>query len=199
MRALFLSFLFLIGCSVAAQSPVKPMEAPMMIRFDTAEAVMPWRAVNDGVMGGLSSGGPRFDAGAQALVFSGTINTNGGGFSSIRYPMTPGALSEADGMRLRVKSDGRAYRLTFRTSQRWRGRSVSWQIPIPRTEAGEWADVTAPFDQAQASIFGRRVRAGTFNPTDVREMGIILADGRDGPFRLDVAEISAATAPKNTP
>lgn len=171
-------------------------EPGMMMTFNSPQAVAPWRAVNDGVMGGLSSGGPDFDAqagDAGALVFAGTINTNGGGFSSIRYPMTPGTLSGAEGMRLRVKSDGRAYRLTFRTSQRWRGRSVSWQIPIPRTEPGTWTEVIAPFDQAEASIFGRRVNAGTFNPTDVREMGIILADGKDGPFRLEVAGVDKAS------
>ena len=161
----------------------------MQMSFDTPDAVRPWRAVNDGVMGGLSSGGPDFTG--EALLFSGTINTNGGGFSSIRHPMTPGDLRGADGLVLRVRGDGRPYRLTFRTSQSWRGRSVSWQVPIPVMEPGEWAEVYAPFEQAEASIFGRPVNAGTFDPVDVREMGIILADGRDGPFRLEVAGVKA--------
>ena len=161
-----------------------------MMDFDTPQSVAQWRAVNDGVMGGRSSGGPSHAG--EALVFSGTINTDGGGFSSIRHPMNPGALAGADGMRLTLRGDGRPYRLTFRTSQSWRGRNVSWQIPIPATPAGEWAEVVAPFSQAEASVFGRRVTAGTFDPLDVREMGIILADGRDGDFRLDVAEMALA-------
>ena len=191
MRYLLPTVVFLAACSASA-TPRTGDPAAMQMSFDTAEAVQPWRAVNDGVMGGLSSGGPDFDAragGSGALVFSGTLNTNGGGFSSIRHPMTPGDLRGADGLRLRVRSDGRAYRLTFRTSQAWRGRSVSWQVPIPQTAPGEWTDVTARFKDAEASIFGRPVDAGSFDPVDVREMGLILADGRDGPFRLEVAAV----------
>ena len=162
----------------------------MPMTFDTPASIAPWRAVNDGVMGGRSSGGPAFADGA--LVFAGTINTNGGGFSSVRRSMVPGALSGADGIRMRVKSDGRDYRLTFRTSRIWRGRNVSWQIPVPTTPDGEWAEVKVPFAQAEASVFGRPVRAGEFDPLDVREMGIIIADGVDGDFRLGVAEMGLA-------
>lgn len=193
-HALALAALLLAACSAGATAQPGPAteNTAMQMRFDSPAAVQPWRAVNDGVMGGRSSGGPDFNG--DALVFSGAINTNGGGFSSIRHPLTPGDLRGADGIALRVKSDGRPYRLTFRTSQSWRGRNVSWQIPIPQTEPGEWADVFAPFADAEASVFGRSVNAGTFDPVDAREVGIILADGQDGPFRLEVAQMEAVEA-----
>lgn len=41
-----------------------------------------WVVVNDGVMGGRSDG--RVDADNGHLVFSGTLNTHGGGFASTR-------------------------------------------------------------------------------------------------------------------
>lgn len=154
------------------------------------ETARQWRAVNDGVMGGLSSGGPSMGDGH--MVFSGTINTNGGGFSSIRTRVEPGALSGADGVRLTIRSDGRDYKLTFRTSERWRGRSVSYQAPIPNPPSGQWGEVFVPFADLDTSVFGRRVRAGAFEPGDVREMGIILADGRDGPFRLEIERLECA-------
>ena len=167
----------------------------MRMSFDTPASVQGWRAVNDGVMGGRSSGGPSF--GGDALVFSGTIDTDGGGFSSIRHRLTPGQLAGADGLRLTLRGDGRPYRLTLRTSRSWRGRNVSWQIPIPATPAGEWAEVVAPFADARASVFGRSVDAGAFDPLDAREVGIILADGRDGPFRLEVADMAAVSMSAN--
>ena len=196
----------LAACSVssAVEAQVEPERAAtqqepapelsMTLDFNTPESVAPWRAVNDGVMGGRSSGGPSFAPDAEqggALVFAGTINTNGGGFSSIRAPLTPGQFANADGIRLKVLSDGRAYKLAFRTSQSWRGRSVSWQIPIEGGTPGQWSDVFAPFADAEASVYGRSVNAGTFDPHDVREIGIIIADGVDGDFRLDVAEMGA--------
>lgn len=163
----------------------------MKIDFSNPDTIAPWQIVNDGVMGGLSQG-TRF-AEDDHMVFRGVINTNGGGFSSLRRRMAQDALSETVGLRLRVRSDGRDYKLTFRTSERWRGRSVSYQASIPTTTAEEWTEVTVPFSGMRTSIFGRTVRAAPFDPSDVREMGIILADGIDGPFKLDVKSISCIT------
>jgi hypothetical protein len=83
--------------------------------------------------------------------------------------------------------------MTFRTSERWRGRSVSYQASIPNTTPGEWADVRVPFADMQTSVFGRTVRAAPFDPSDVREIGIILADGIDGPFHLDIQSLSCVS------
>lgn len=160
---------------------------PIMMNFPDPDSVSRWRIVNDGVMGGLSQG-TRFHENAH-MVFRGNINTNGGGFSSLRTSMTPGDLAGVDGLQLKLRSDGRDYKMTFRTSERWRGRSVSYQATIPATPAEEWANATVTFDAMRTSVFGRTVRAAPFDPSDVREMGIILADGVDGPFQLEVASI----------
>ena len=160
----------------------------MQMNFDVGQMETDWRAVNDGVMGGRSSGGPSFDDGR--MVFEGVINTNGGGFSSVRAPVQRGALSAANGFKFRVKSDGRAYKLTMRTDARKGWREVSFQAGIPKTPIGEWAEVMVPFDALEASVFGRQVRA-IFDRDTVQTIGIILADGIDGPFRLEVEWIKA--------
>ena len=164
---------------------------PVMKTFDSESAVAPWQTVLDGVMGGRSTGTRVFEDGA--MVFQGTINTNGGGFSSICLPVQPGALDGAGAVTLRIKPDGRAYTLTFRTDQRYRTRPVSFQAPIPQTPPGEWADVRVPLDGLNASVFGRDVPVDTFNQDEVREIGILLADGVDGPFRLEIASLGCTT------
>jgi len=130
------------------------------------------------------------------MVFEGIINTNGGGFSSVRRTVEPGVLSSTAGFTMRVRSDGRDYKLTMRSDARYRFRRVSFQAPIPSGPAGEWRDVFIPFDNLSASIFGRTVYGATFNRDAVEEIGIIIADGVDGPFRLDVKSITACS---NTP
>jgi len=161
----------------------------MKVSFDSPEDMTDWRAVNDGVMGGLSSGGP--ETGDGHMVFTGVLNTNGGGFSSIRRKMQPGQLKDIDSLDLRIRSDGRAYKVTMRTDVRYRFRPISFQIEIPSVPAGQWTDVNVPFSRIKASIFGRPVRGAEFDPAAIRELGIIIADGKDGPFRLDVASIEA--------
>lgn len=164
----------------------------MTLSLNDEVEISNWKTVLDGVMGGRSTGN-RFAQDGH-MVFKGSINTNGGGFSSIRRPMSRGDMSGAEALKLRVKQDARAYRLTFRTDARFRGRSISYQLNIPPSPPNEWAEVILPLTDFRTSIFGYEVTAPPFNAENVREMGIILADGVDGPFQIEVAEIGCAKA-----
>jgi len=163
----------------------------MNLSMQNEAEVSNWRTVLDGVMGGRSTGNRFYDDGH--MVFKGSINTNGGGFSSIRRPMSPGDMSGAEALKLRVKQDGRDYRLTFRTDARFRGRSISYQLDIPQTPENEWAEVILPLTNFRTSIFGNEVTAPPFDAEEVREIGIILADGIDGPFQIEVAKIGCTS------
>ena len=73
----------------------------MIIDFENPRSVNDWKAVNDGVMGGRSRGGPSFENGY--MVFEGRINTDGGGFSSVRTDIDRGSLESSSGLKLRVR------------------------------------------------------------------------------------------------
>lgn len=70
-------------------------------------------AVDDTVMGGMSSSGLSHDAGSGAAVFAGDLSTGGGGgFASVRWqPWAGFALGPARAVRLMVQGDGRTYKL----------------------------------------------------------------------------------------
>ena len=161
----------------------------MKIDFKSSEETELWEAVNDGVMGGLSSGGPEFDNGR--MVFSGVLNTNGGGFSSIRRSIDPGSLEGVPGILMRVKPDNRNYRITLRTDATDRGQKISFQAPIPATAPGSWADVFVSFDTISPSVFGRLVHGVEFDETAATSVGIIIADKKNGPFRLEIDSIES--------
>lgn len=156
----------------------------MKIDFSNSQQIGAWQAVNDGVMGGRSSGGPRFEGGV--MTFEGVINTNGGGFSSLRAGVQDGLLAGQTGIKMRVKSDGRDYKLTLRTDAFYRGRSVAFQAAVPQTQAGEWAEVTIPFLDLAPSVHGFPLRGPVFTPEETRSIGIIISDGKDGAFELTV-------------
>ena len=184
----YLTGLILVG-ALLMPNLASADDCPLNIKIDSAETVSMWRSVNDGVMGGLSSGGPSFEK--DHMVFKGVINTDGGGFSSIRAQVAPNAFTNMNGLKLRVKSDGRIYKATFRTDARYGWREVSFQAPLPDKASGEWENVVVRFSDLRASVFGRPVRGVEFDPQNVQSVGIILADGQDGPFQLGVAEMSA--------
>lgn len=182
---------FLLFSTSLTQAQAKTMNngCAMNIDFRTETVSQEWRAVNDGVMGGLSSGGPNFEKGH--MTFAGIINTNGGGFSSVRTSAKLGELANTKSLALRVKSDGRAYRVTMRTNATYGWRRISFQAPINTQKIGEWETVEVSYDDLRASIFGRPIRGASFDKSEVVEIGLILSDGQDGPFSLEVESIKA--------
>ena len=46
--------------------------------------------------------------------------------------------------------------------------------------------MTVGFEELEPSIFGRSVVVDPFDPTTAVEIGIILADGTDGPFEYQL-------------
>jgi len=149
----------------------------------------PWETVNDGVMGGLSSGGSFLDNGV--LSFSGATNTNGGGFSSVRLKLSPGVIAETKIIKVYMKRDARSYSLTMRTNVRSYGRRVAFRGPILEATIGEWSYGILSFDSLKASIWGQPVSNAIFDPSKVVELGLIIYDGKDGPFNMQLKRIEA--------
>lgn len=148
-----------------------------------------WRSNNDGVMGGLSKGNANIIEGG--MLFNGDLSLeNNGGFSSI-YFRANFDLSDFSGIRLKVLGDGRTYQLRLESdaifSQRW---PVSFSSEFETTE-GEWVEVFLPFSDLSQMWRGRQLSGYTFNPQDIRRIGVMLADKKSGEFGLKVASIVA--------
>lgn len=163
----------------------------MKVLFDFTDTVAaePWRSVNDGVMGGLSSGAARIDGGG--MRFEGNLSLeNNGGFSSVRMA-TQLDLSEWSGIKLKVRGDGRRYDLRLQSDARFRGRgAVSFGADL-QTVDGEWIEIEIPFDELRQSWRGMQLTGYTFNPKTIQEFGLLIGDKTPGPFQIDVAWIGA--------
>jgi hypothetical protein len=138
-----------------------------------------WYGVNDAVMGGRSSGGVLIENGV--LHFSGAINTDGGGFASIRTQAQAWEFFAQTLARLKVLGDGRRYRLRFFTAEE----RVTYQCEFA-TVAGQWTVVELPLAAFYASWRGRRLERAPLRCDDIKAVGFIIADGKDGPFHLQV-------------
>lgn len=158
-------------------------EEQIVTDFDKTQ--LRWRTVNDNVMGGRSQGG--FSVSSEKnLVFQGrTSLRNNGGFSSIRSGAPQGSLQGYDGFSIRVKGDGRTYKMTLQTSRT--GRWISFWANFP-TKAGEWQEIRVPFKKFKAKSFGQPRR----NPlvvNSINSIGFMIYDKQAGPFKLEVSSI----------
>ncbi|MEM9568372.1 MAG: CIA30 family protein [Cyanobacteria bacterium P01_E01_bin.34] len=159
-----------------------------------------WGAVDDVVMGGVSSSSIRMDQGMA--IFSGTVSTsNSGGFASVRTRnLAPEMnLSDFDGIVLRVRGDGQRYKFLMRDEQRWDGVAYGFSFD---TIAAEWVNIRIPFTELIPVMRAKTVPdAGFINISRITALQLMLSkfeyDGalnptfQPGEFRLDIESISA--------
>lgn len=165
----------------AATSASKHQSAPVtLFTFDRADEA-DWDVVNDGVMGGRSAGFVAVEQGT--LRFSGTLVTQGGGFTSVRARRAVDLTGQL-GIELRVRGSGRQFEVELDDGVRAYGRTVSRRAPF--ATSAEWTVVRVPFSALRSTIFGRAVNAPPIDVARIRGLGLYMADGQDGPFRLEV-------------
>lgn len=155
-----------------------------LVSFDESPKEPRWIAVNDGVMGGRSSGSPTVENGE--LEFRGELSlANNGGFASVRSVGRDFDLSDGSVVVLRVWGDGRRYQLRLATDARYRGISISYGAEF-ETTAGEWTQARLPLASLTPTVRGSRLQGPPLATSQIREIGLLIADKREGAFALKV-------------
>jgi hypothetical protein len=162
--------------------------ATTLLDFDDESEAASWYAVDDVVMGGISRSG--FDLPEPGTArFSGRVSLdNGGGFASVRTPPRAWDTAGAKAFVLRVRGDGRTYKLTLRTGDGFDGVQYQARFAPP---AGEWTDARLPVASFVPTFRGRTL-AGVppLDPAEVRAFGLMVSDRQDGPFELLIDRIA---------
>jgi len=160
----------------------------LILDFSTPNGCNGWQTIDDRIMGGVSQSCAEHipDLG---LRFSGTVSLeNNGGFASIRSTPTDLDLSGFQGLTLRLRGDGKDYKLSLRTDDFFDG--VSYQASFTTLPA-TWQEITLSFNGFAPTHHG--IHLNTVAPLDarhIRSFGLFIADGQQGQFQLDVAWIS---------
>ncbi len=149
-----------------------------------------WQIVNDSVMGGISRSAFQLHDDGYA-IFSGTVSLeNNGGFASVRARSNaPADLSGFEGLSVRVLGDGKTYCLRLKTVKNGRITRYSYEARFD-TSPGEWQTHKLPYSDFEPVFRGRGVRGNPeLNADSVIEVGFMIRDGQEGPFRLAVSDI----------
>ena len=101
---------------------------PKFLRLDgdAPSRALRFFRINDEVMGGKSTS--EIELSDQGLLFTGTINTNGGGFCSCRTlgDDVPLGLSNGSSLHVDAAGDGMLYKVVLHTSDSWAMAVPSW-------------------------------------------------------------------------
>ena len=164
---------------------MKKKSENMILDFDNAQAGGKWQSVDDRIMGGCSQSLPAYIENV-GLRFTGTVSLeNSGGFASIRSKPVNFDLGQYSGLVLRLRGDGKTYKISLRTDLYFDG--VSYQATF-NTLKGTWQEIFLPFETFTPTHHG--IKLSTVAPIDttrIKSFGLFIADHQEGPFQLDVA------------
>jgi NADH dehydrogenase [ubiquinone] 1 alpha subcomplex assembly factor 1 len=145
-----------------------------------------WRAVNDNVMGGVSTGRISIENGI--LNFNGSLSLeNNGGFASMRSGTLRGLdLSTNTGLTVRVRGDGRTYALNINSQASW---NIQYRGEF-KTKPGTWLEFRLPFKDLKPTYFGNTLPGPKIDASKLEYIGFFLADKQPGAFKLEVDRIA---------
>ncbi|CAH7036469.1 CIA30 family protein [Vibrio chagasii] len=156
-----------------------------MIDFTQASEHQKWSAINDNVMGGISTGGLIYD-GKQSL-FKGDLSLeNNGGFSSINRSLES-LNPTVNNVELSFVGDGRTYQLRFTT---WKDSYRTNYKHSFETIQGEQLKKVFRLEDFQAVFRGRLLNnAPELKAQDIKQFGFLIADKQPLPFELKLLQI----------
>ena len=156
----------------------------LLLDFEDAAEVGWFSPIDDAVMGGVSSS-RLVQAAPGIAAFEGTVSLeNNGGFASVRSRPRDWRMAGATVLVLRLRGDGKAYRVNLRTPNTPSAFRFEAPLELP---AGTWREVEVPIAALRAKAFGRPVPlVGPPDPARVNQLGFMISDRQAGPFRLEI-------------
>ena len=160
----------------------------MALTFETADEQQRWFAVDDGVMGGVSRSS--FSVTEGCGWFHGEVSLdNGGGFASVRRQPDEfeASLTQAAGIHLTVRGDGRPYQLRLKSTLL--SHACAYRV-IMTPRADEWETLTFSWQAFEAIRRGSLLTdAPPLDAASITQLGFLIADRTAGPFCLGIQRL----------
>ena len=161
----------------------------MLFDFGDPSAVAQWGAIDDRVMGGVSSSRLRFDPAGHA-IFEGNVSLErNGGFASIRSTAARRGKPGAQTCFIEARAAGKHFKLSLLTDDAFDG--IHYQARF--APDARWQTLHIPLATFRATFRGREVPgAPALDPAGIRQVGLMIAGRQAGAFALDVRRIGLA-------
>ncbi len=161
---------------------------PLIIDFSKPSASENWKIINDGVMGGLSTGKVIQEDGY--LNYTGIISfENNGGFSSFRSKYNQYQLEGFKTVEIEYALTGGDCSFTLETAYQFF--EPYYAINLSETD-GEWTRAAFDFSLFKQTVLGKQT-GSYFNPNnldDVIRIGFLKNDKKEGKFQMKIRKIT---------
>lgn len=143
-----------------------------------------WTTVDDKVMGGESQS-TVFVNTDGTLVFAGIVNLiNDKGFCSVKRPIDLSGLTIQQSLKLKLRGDGLRYQFRIKDD-----RQVELSYIQYFDTNGRWQELIFRLDQFTPHFRGRDMRMPNFESAEIKELGFLIANGKNEAFTLEIDSI----------
>ncbi len=166
-----------------------PHTTRLLFDFRDPAAVAAWNAIDDRVMGGISSSRLSHDTSGHA-VFEGKVSLeHNGGFASIRSTPADRGQRGAQTCFIEARAAGKRFKLNLLTDTAFD--SINYQASF--VPSALWQTLRIPLSSFRPTFRGREVPgAPALDPARIRQVGLMIAERQAGPFALEVRRIGLA-------
>ena len=155
-----------------------------IFEFSKQSNIASWRVVDDGVMGGLSSGNFEINEKGNGL-YTGEISLdNNGGFSSLRYRFDKINVENFSKVILKIKGDGKKYQFRVKDN------SQNYYSYIQTFETTkEWELVEINLSEMYPAFRGRKLDMSNFSSNQIEEITLLFGNKKEETFQLEISKI----------
>ncbi len=153
--------------------------AGVLFDFHVDSKLQNWMVVDDGVMGGRSSGNLSLTKDGHGL-YNGYISLrNYGGFSSVRCRTEINNAKKYEFIAIRVFGDNKYYQMRIRSYNN------DNHVYVKKFFAkDEWNVIKIPLKSLEPQFRGRNLRMNKFNSNSIVEVGILIGNKIEEDFSL---------------
>jgi NADH dehydrogenase [ubiquinone] 1 alpha subcomplex assembly factor 1 len=162
----------------------------LLFDFNVPEHRIGWRIINDTVMGGVSQS--ELSIQDKTALFLGILSPeNRGGFASVRSPALTDNLADYQEIVIRIKTDGKCYKLTAKCDTNFDSPMHQARFQI---RPNQWQEIYLPFSEFIPTYHGTIVgKEGSLEGAKIRHLGFLISDKQFGSFQLETEWIKAYT------
>ncbi len=175
--------------SSAFSHSLDPDTTWLLFDFADPSSVAEWHAIDDRVMGGISSSRLRHGPAGHAIFEGNVSHERNGGVASIRSTPADRGKPGAQTCFIEARTTGKRFKLNLLTDDAFD--SINYQASL--TPSATWQTLRIPLSTFRATFRGREVLgAPALDPGCIRQVGLMIAERQVGAFALEVRRIGLA-------
>ncbi len=175
----FILFTFFISCSIQKQNKKV---------FTQTDIINNWRVINDGVMGGFSTG--EISTKENIILYRGNISlANNGGFSSLKSPFQEIDLSDKNIVEIKMKGSGINMAFTIELHKQFYKPYFKHDIKL--TSTNTWETVRINLENFKEYIIGKPTykKITKEELSNAIRIGFISNEKKESPFNYEIEYI----------